>query len=692
MKKALRGPLVYVAIILAIVLLTSSFGALGNTDKRELGYTDFMTQVKEGKFSKITVVGYNAYGMLKEGSSVQNAAEFPESHDYRTYIPSLLQFDNDLKSILGAQDATEFGIAVTYEPTPEPSFFVQLLPYLIPIALLAVLWYFMMRQSQGGGKTMSFAKSRAKMTMGEQTGKTFADVAGADEEKEELSEIVDFLRNPRRFTQFGARIPKGVLLVGPPGGGKTLLAKAVAGEAKVPFFSISGSDFVEMFVGVGAARVRDLFESAKKNAPSIIFIDEIDAVGRQRGAGLGGGHDEREQTLNQLLVEMDGFMVNEGIIVMAATNRVDILDPALLRAGRFDRQVYVSYPDVKGREAILRVHSKGKPLGPDVDLSVLAKMTVGFIGADLENIMNEAAILTARRGKKQIGMSEIEEAVTKVMMGPEKKSRVMSERDKEITAYHEVGHAICAKVLPHCDDVHEVSIIPRGMAAGYTMTLPEKDENHYFRSKMLDEIAMMLGGRSAEKLVLGDITTGASNDIERATKMARGMVVKYGMSDQIGPIFHGGDQEVFLGKELGHSRDYSEEVASEIDGEIRRIISECYEKSQEILREHMDQLHHISKVLMEREKITGEEFEILFAGGELPEKPQQSELPPQDSPQEPMAGSGEPSESLEGGEGNEPPRQPQEQEVETTQPHHIPQQPAGGQAEPTGQGEMKDKS
>ncbi len=623
MKKLLRGPIVYMAIILAIVLLTSSFGGFGQTDKKDLGYTEFLKKVENKEFSRITVTGNTAVALTK--NTTVAASDFPAKYDFSTYVPSVYQFDNDLKSILKADNVTDFGVDVVYQPVPETSLFVQLLPYLIPLVLLVVFWYYMMRQSQGGGKTINFARSKAKMSMGENTKKTFEDVAGADEEKEELLEIVDFLRNPKRFTHFGARIPKGVLLVGPPGGGKTLLAKAVAGEAKVPFFSISGSDFVEMFVGVGAARVRDLFESAKKNAPCIIFIDEIDAVGRQRGAGLGGGHDEREQTLNQLLVEMDGFMVNEGIIVMAATNRVDILDPALLRAGRFDRQIFVNYPDIKGREEILRVHSKGKPLGPDVDLKVLAKMTPGFIGADLENIMNEAAILTARRGKMQIGMKEIEEAITKVMIGPEKKSRIMSKKDKEITAFHEVGHAICAKMLPNCDTVHEVSIIPRGLAAGYTMTLPDEDENHQFKSKILDEITMMLGGRAAEKLVLGDITTGASNDIERATKMARSMVVKYGMSDKIGPIFHGGDQEIFLGKELGHSRDYSEEVASEIDAEIHDIIKVCYEKAQQILHEKLDMLHHIAEILMDREKITGEEFETLFNGGELKEKQEEPE-------------------------------------------------------------------
>ena len=612
MKKLLRGPLVYLLIIVAIILIVQPFGSLSQADPKVLGYTEFINKIKTGELTDITVQDNTAVA-LKKGTEIDKEKDFPAKYDYTTYVPSNLQFDNDVKAALDKQDITEYGINIVYKKTPEPSIFMQLLPYLIVMVAVVILWYFMMRQSQGGGKAMNFGKSRAKMTMGENTHKTFADVAGADEEKEEMEEIVDFLRNPKRFTQFGARIPKGVLLVGPPGCGKTLLAKAVAGEAKVPFFSITGSDFVEMFVGVGASRVRDLFDSAKKNAPCMIFIDEIDAVGRQRGAGLGGGHDEREQTLNQLLVEMDGFLVNEGIIVIAATNRVDILDPALLRAGRFDRQIVVNLPDVKGREDILKVHAKGKPLAEDVNLKVLAKRTPGFSGADLENVLNEAAILTARRAKSKVGMSEIEEAITRVIAGPEKKSRVMSKRDKEITAYHEVGHAICAKVLPSCDTVHEVSIIPRGMAAGYTMTLPDEDEMHYFKSKMLDEITMMLGGRAAEKLVLGDVTTGASNDIERATKMARAMIVKYGMSDVIGPVFHGGDQEVFLGKELVQAKDASEQVTAQIDAELKRIITECYEKAQGILRDHIDKLHVIAKVLVEREKIDGDEFDKLFA-------------------------------------------------------------------------------
>ena len=460
---------------------------------------------------------------------------------------------------------------------------------------------------------MSFGKSTAKMTQGSETHVTFKDVAGADEEKEELEEIVDFLRDSSKFIELGARIPKGILLVGPPGTGKTLLAKAVAGEAKVPFFSISGSDFVEMFVGVGASRVRDLFEQAKKNSPSIIFIDEIDAVGRHRGAGLGGGHDEREQTLNQLLVEMDGFGANEGIIIIAATNRPDILDPALLRPGRFDRQVVVNTPDAKGREEILKVHSRAKPLASDVDLSVLAKTTSGFTGADLENLMNEAALLAAKKGQKKINMKDIEDSVIKVIAGPEKRSKVVSDKEKKLVSYHEAGHAIIHHVLPHCDPVHEVSIIQRGRAGGYTLSLPKEDKNYVSKEDMLDNIVSLLGGRVAEKLVLDDISTGASNDIERASKIARDMVTKYGMSERLGPIsFRSDNDEVFLGMSYSHSRDYSEEVAAEIDGEVRRIIEDSYKRCTDILTENMAKLHNVAGALFEKEKINGDEFVQLF--------------------------------------------------------------------------------
>jgi cell division protease FtsH len=446
---------------------------------------------------------------------------------------------------------------------------------------------------------------------------TFDNVAGADEEKEELKEVVEFMRNPKRFAEMGARIPKGVLLVGPPGTGKTLLAKAAAGEAEVPFYSISGSDFVEMFVGVGASRVRDLFNTAKKTAPAVVFIDEIDAVGRQRGAGLGGGHDEREQTLNQLLVEMDGFAPNEGIIVIAATNRPDILDPALLRPGRFDRQITVNYPDVKGREEILKVHAKNKPFEEDVDLSVLAKRTPGFTGADLENVLNEAAILAARFHKKKIGMKELEEAITRVVVGPEKKSRVITAEDKKITAYHESGHAIVAMKLPGCDPVHEVSIIPRGMAGGYTMTLPKEDMKHMTRGKLLDEIAMLLGGRVAETLALGDISTGAYNDLQRASDLARKMVVEYGMSEEIGPVFLGGKEEVFIAKDWGHQRNFSEEIAAKVDAEIKRILEEQFDRAKVCIGADMEALARTAKALIEYERVTGEEFGAIYEGKEV---------------------------------------------------------------------------
>lgn len=611
MKKFVRGPLIYLLLILAIFLVAQSVVNTDNQKDAVLGYTEFLKKVESGEITDITIVGYEAVA-LKKDTAIKKEA-FPKKYDYYVYLPSYYQIDIDLKAALGVESLAQSEVNIVYQKVQDNSIWIDvILPYLVPILLMGALWYMMYRQTQGGGKGMNYGKSRAKMTMGENVNKTFADVAGADEEKAELEEIVQFLKNPKQFTKFGARIPKGVLLVGPPGCGKTLLAKAVAGEAKIPFFSITGSDFVEMFVGMGAARVRDLFDNAKKNAPCIIFIDEIDAVGRQRGAGLGGGHDEREQTLNQLLVEMDGFIVNEGIIVLAATNRVDILDPALLRAGRFDRQIVVNVPDVKGREEILKVHSKGKPLGSDVDLKVIAKRTPGFSGADLENVLNEAAILAARFKKQEISMAEVEEAITRVIAGPEKKSRVMTEKDKMVTAYHEVGHAICAKVLPHCDPVHEISIIPRGMAAGYTMTLPNEDESHYFKSKMVDEMTMMLGGRAAESLVLGDITTGASNDIERATNMARAMIVKYGMNDAIGPVFHGNNQEVFLGKELVQSKTCSEEVAAQIDAELKKQLVFCMDRAKEILQTNMQKLHEIAKVLMEKEKISGEEFEEIF--------------------------------------------------------------------------------
>ena len=520
---------------------------------------------------------------------------------------------------------------------PETSWLVSMLPMLIVLGLGVFLWWFMMKRLNStmgdAGKQMNFGKAKIKQMADEKRKTTFADVAGADEEKEELREIVEFLKNPKKYNELGARIPKGVLLVGPPGTGKTLLARAVAGEAGVPFFSISGSDFVEMFVGVGASRVRDLFEQAKKNSPCIIFIDEIDAVGRQRGAGLGGGHDEREQTLNQLLVEMDGFGANEGVIMIAATNRPDVLDPALMRPGRFDRQVVVSYPDIKGREEILKVHARGKPLAPDVNLKTIAKSTAGFTGADLENLLNEAALLAARRNLKAITMAEIEEATIKVVVGTEKKSHVMTDREKKLTAYHEAGHAVATYYCPTQDPVHQISIIPRGMAGGYTMHLPTEDRSYQSRKEMKEDLVVLLGGRVAEALTLDDISTGASNDIERATKVARSMVTKYGMSDKLGPIQYGtDDSEPFLGRDMGHIRNYSEETASAIDNEIKMLVEDAYHKTERILTERMDQLQKVAEFLFHNEKMSGEEFRAVMEGTyQPPEEKPQEEKPQSDS-------------------------------------------------------------
>ena len=557
-------------------------------------------------------------------------------------LPSVDLFYMDVKDDINAYNAAHPDNKMLQDiiRPQETSWLISLLPTLILFAGLIIFWVIMMRRlgsSMGGDKQMNFGKAKIKEMSDEKRKTTFADVAGADEEKEELREIVEFLKNPSKFNSLGARIPKGVLLVGPPGTGKTLLARAVAGEAGVPFFSISGSDFVEMFVGVGASRVRDLFDKAKKNHPCIIFIDEIDAVGRQRGAGLGGGHDEREQTLNQLLVEMDGFGANEGVIMIAATNRPDILDPALMRPGRFDRQVMVGYPDIKGREEILRVHAKGKPLAPDVVLSTIAKSTAGFTGADLENLLNEAALLAARKNHRAITMEEIEEATIKVVVGTEKKSRVMSEKEKKLTAYHEAGHAIATYYCGTQDPVHQISIIPRGMAGGYTMHLPTEDRTYKSRDEMREELVVLLGGRVAEALVLDDISTGASNDIERATKIARAMVTKYGMSDKLGPITYGtDDSNPFLGKEMGHISNYSEQTAAEIDEEIQDIISTAYAKTEKILQEHMDELHRLAAVLYEKEKVDGVEFQQVMDGSLLPGG--KAEEAPEQEPQEALPG------------------------------------------------------
>lgn len=643
-RRRVPTPLVYLILMGIIVLLVSGFDLSGEKADK-IDYSQFIADVRENKIAAVEITELELVGIYTDGET--DPALFPQEADFYTNIPSLEIFTSDMQKVTAeltgkpAGDVTQadYTFDLVINLPPEPGFFAALLPYILLFGGLALFYFLMMRAQGGGNNVMNFGKSRARTSMDGQTNVTFADVAGADEEKEELKEVVEFMRSPKRFTEMGARIPKGCLLVGPPGTGKTLLAKAVAGEARVPFFSISGSDFVEMFVGVGASRVRDLFNNAKKFAPAVIFIDEIDAVGRQRGAGLGGGHDEREQTLNQLLVEMDGFAVNEGIIVLAATNRPDILDPALLRPGRFDRQITVGYPDVKGREAILRVHSKGKPLGDDVDIAVLAKRTSGMTGADLENVLNEAAILAARFKKKKITMAELEEAITRTVVGPEKRSRVVTEEDKKITAYHEAGHAIVAYRMEHCDPVHEVSIIPRGQAAGYTMTMPDNDDSHISRGKILDQIAMSMGGRVAESIALDDICTGAIGDLKHASELARRMVIEFGMSDEIGPVFLGGDSEVFIAKDWGHQRNYSEEVAAKVDKEIRRILEEQFQRAKEVLVAEREALDRVVKYLIEYERITGEEFEKIFLNQPVEiksykEKKAELETPDEPDPEE----------------------------------------------------------
>ena len=626
-KNGLSGALLLLLIVLGVVILMSTTGLFNFNKPTEIKYKDFITMVKNHEVKAIQLQSGTVYGQKMDTKLTDKDFYDSGRYDFYRVITSEEVFANDMAVIVSAETGVDPSM-VTAEDYPfeykklqpvETSAFEYILINVIPILIMFVLIYlFVIRpQMAGNRQAQNFTKSRARATMGGANNVTFDDVAGADEEKNELQEIVDFLRNPKKFTDMGARIPKGVLLVGPPGTGKTLLAKATAGEANVPFFSISGSDFVELYVGVGASRVRDMFQTAKKCAPSIIFIDEIDAVGRQRGTGLGGGHDEREQTLNQLLVEMDGFAANEGIIVIAATNRPDILDPALLRPGRFDRQVTVNYPDVKGREAILKVHSKKKPLAPDVDLKVIAKMTVGFTGADLANVLNEAAILSARYGLKNISNEEIAEAITRVEMGPAKISLVISEDDKRITAYHEAGHAIVARMLPNCDPVHEITIIPRGMAGGYTMTLPEKDKSYVTRGKLYDRIAELMGGRAAEHLTLPDVTTGAYSDIKRASEIARKMVVEYGMSERIGPLFLGGESEIVIGKELGHSRNYSDDTAHAIDEEVRRILDEQYQRALSTLKDNREMLERVAAALIEYENLTGEEFNAICEGKEV---------------------------------------------------------------------------
>ena len=618
MRKFLRGPGFYLILLIAIIFIVTLLDI--DVGHQKMSYPELIREIEKGNISKLRTVENVAIG-VKKGSRYED--NFPDKYDFQVYLPSTETFIQDVKAAEARRSGksseeitpADFGFSWDPQPPAEPPWWLNLLPFAVIIVLFVVFWFVFMQQAQGGGnRVMAFGKSRAKLHTDTKRRITFDDVAGADEEKDELKEVVDFLKNPRKYLELGARIPKGILLVGPPGTGKTLLAKAVAGEAGVPFFSISGSDFVEMFVGVGASRVRDLFEQAKKNSPCIVFIDEIDAVGRHRGAGLGGGHDEREQTLNQLLVEMDGFSINEGIIIIAATNRPDILDPALLRPGRFDRRITVGIPDIKGREEILKVHSKGKPLMPEVDLKVLAKRTPGFTGADLENMMNEAAILAARKGNKQIGMDELEEAITRVIAGPEKKSRVLTEKDKRLVAYHEAGHAVVSKLLPNADPVHQISIIPRGMAGGYTLTLPEQDKYFISKSELLDEITQLLGGRVAEALVLNDISTGASNDIQRASQMARKMVTEYGMSENIGPVTFGGKyEEIFLGRDWGTYRNYSEDVASLRDKETKHIVQQAYERAEKLLKENINKLHKVAEALLEKEKLDTEEFEEVFA-------------------------------------------------------------------------------
>ena len=637
----MRGLLFFAVLLVAAIALASmSMGGFGasSAKKETIAYSDFLGHVKDGDVASVLIVGNDLVGVYKDSDTAAAFEKSPTSqYDFRTYVPDTSSFYSDVRSVLGDEtlSSLDFGFTIQMRGN-ETSWWQAVLPYLIGFVLLIGFWLYIMRQqNKQNGSMNNFGKSTAKRHQaGVDNNVTFADVAGADEEKEELAEVVEFLKNPKRFLSLGERIPKGVLLVGPPGTGKTLLAKAVAGEAKVPFFSISGSDFVEMFVGVGASRVRSLFDEAKKNQPSIIFIDEIDAVGRQRGTGLGGGHDEREQTLNQLLVEMDGFTVNQGIIIIAATNRADILDPALLRPGRFDRQVVVGYPDVKGREEILRVHAKNKPLEDDVNLETLAKMTPWTTGADLENIMNEAAILAARRAKKKIGMTEITEAVQRVELGPEKKSRKVTERDRKLVAFHEAGHAIVAYHLENCDPVQEVSIIPRGTAGGYTQTLPNEDTSYMSRAKLIDRIAMAMGGNAAEEIVNGDVTTGAVGDLKSATEIARSMVTEYGMSDVVGHMYLGGDHEVFIGRDMSQHVNYSDEVAAVIDEEVRKILERGYASAKSILLRERAKLEQVAAYLLDREKITGEEFEAVMRGetlaasedggvsSEIPEVPQ----------------------------------------------------------------------
>ncbi|MGP1541026.1 ATP-dependent zinc metalloprotease FtsH [Peptostreptococcus stomatis] len=602
MKRALRGAGLYL-ILLLVIFFGVRYSANQTVDVKNMEFSKVYKELKAGNIKTLHIVDETGIEGTLKNSKVK----------FKSYIPSEVKGEELSKDLL--KSVQKNNLVLEGESKPKTPWIVEMIPTILLLIFMAVAFFVLMNQSQGGGggRMMNFSKSKAKLHKGdEKVNVVFDDVAGLSEEKDELQEVVDFLKNPKKYMDLGARIPKGILMVGPPGTGKTYLSKAVAGEAGVPFFSISGSDFVEMFVGVGASRVRDLFEQAKKESPAIVFIDEIDAVGRKRGAGLGGGHDEREQTLNQLLVEMDGFGINQGIIIMAATNRPDILDPALLRPGRFDRQIVVGRPDVKGREAIFKVHSKNKPLTDDVDLSVLAKFTAGFTPADIENVMNEAAILTARKRENKISMETIEEAITKTVVGVAKKSRIITEKERILTAYHEAGHAVCAHVLNLMDPVHQVTIIPRGMAGGFTMQLPTEDKYYATRGEMLQELIVLLGGRVSEEINLDDISTGASNDLERVTSLARSMVTKYGMSSKLGPLTFDSNDEVFLGNSIGHSRQYSEEVASQIDIEVRKIVVDAYEKTREILNDNQGRLDYIAKALLEYETLNDKQFEEAF--------------------------------------------------------------------------------
>ncbi len=629
MKKPSRGLIGYIVLIAAFILMAVLLSG-GKSTGGEITYPDLLKNVQDGKVEYVAVRGQNLYGLYYD--SVRSYAEFPDSYDFYCVIGS--DFLDTLRTMAAADAGVDRAMIsegnlvfsgksldIIYLAPLTTPWILEWLPFILMIGLMLFFWWFLMRQQMGGnGKVMNFGRSRAQMSDPSKNKIRFADVAGAVEEKEELKELVDFLRNPRTYLALGARIPKGVLLVGHPGTGKTLLAKAVAGEADVPFFSISGSDFVEMFVGVGASRVRDLFEQAKRNSPSIVFIDEIDAVGRHRGAGLGGGHDEREQTLNQLLVEMDGFAANEGVIVMAATNRRDILDPALLRPGRFDRQITVNYPDVDGRVEILKVHSRGKPLAADVDLENIAKRTPFATGADLENIMNEAAIRAARARKTQIDQSMLIEAVERVQMGPEKKSHKVLEEDRKLVAYHEAGHAIVGHFLPLCDEVHTVTIVPRGGAGGFTLSLPSKELDNMSRNQLLQRTSMMLGGHAAERLIFHDVYTGAQSDLQHATSTCRAMVTRFGMSDKIGTIYLDSDQEVFVGASFGHSREYSEELAAKVDAEVSELLKSCYQTAMDTLTQHQDKLNGLAELLIERETLSRGEFVAFMEGRPLPEK------------------------------------------------------------------------